>query len=110
MGVWSNAEAVAALPLVLWFNVGMSAATMARGLSAPGAPFGAARKKFAVCAPAAVTARVPVLVIGDPDTLSHEGTVIATEVTPVPAGVEQVRAPVELCAVAKVPPAQAVGV
>ena len=40
--------AVAALPVVFWFSVGMSAATTARNVGAPAVPFGAANTKLAV--------------------------------------------------------------
>ena len=39
----------AAVPVVFWFNVGTSAATIARNVGVPAAPLGAARKVFAVC-------------------------------------------------------------
>ena len=39
---------VAALPVVFWFRVGMSAATTARKVGTPAEPLGAAKKKLAV--------------------------------------------------------------
>lgn len=39
---------VAALPVVFWFNVGMSAATTARNVGTPDDPFGAAKTKLDV--------------------------------------------------------------
>ena len=72
--------AVAALPVVFWFRVGTSAATIARYAGTPDAPFGDAKNRFAA-SELRVTANVPLVVIGEPDTLSSEGTVIATLVT-----------------------------
>lgn len=37
-----------AVPVVFWFSVGISAATMARKVGTPATPFGAAKKKLAV--------------------------------------------------------------
>lgn len=43
-----EAVMLAAVPVVFWFSVGTSAATMARNDGTPAMPLGAARKKFAV--------------------------------------------------------------
>ena len=40
----ANFVAVAALPVVLWFSVGMSEATIARNVGTPAEPFGDAKK------------------------------------------------------------------
>jgi hypothetical protein len=45
--VWS-VVAVAALPVVLWFSVGMSDATIARKVGTPFAAFGAAKNVLVV--------------------------------------------------------------
>ena len=39
---------LAAVPVVFWFRVGISAATTARNVGTPEEPFGAAKKVFAV--------------------------------------------------------------
>src|SRR5271166_1196916 len=67
--------------------VGRSAATMARIARAPLDPFGVARNSLAVSPVVAVTASVPDVVIGEPLTVSHEGTVMATLETPPPPAV-----------------------
>jgi hypothetical protein len=63
--------------------VGKSAPTIALGLTAPEEPLGEAINKFAL-SEVPVTANVPEDVMGVPDTVSHDGTVIATELTPPP--------------------------
>jgi hypothetical protein len=52
-------------PVVFWFNVGMSAATIVLKVGTPASPVGAARKVFAVCELKfeAVTASVPLNVM-----------------------------------------------
>src|SRR5271166_1621649 len=64
--------------------VGRSAATMVRRETAPLDPLGVARNSLAVWPVVAVTASVPDVVIGEPLTVSHEGTVMATLETPPP--------------------------
>ena len=94
VGVEARAEAVPALPVVLWFSVGTSAATMARRLTAPLDPFGVARNSFAVSPVVAVMASVPLVIMGLPETVSHAGTVMATLVTvPEPEGLAQLLLP-----------------
>jgi hypothetical protein len=67
--------------------VGRSAAVIALRPTAPDAPLGVARNWLAVCPVAALMARLPEPVTGDPDTVSHDGAVSPTLVTvPVPAG------------------------
>lgn len=46
--VVSNLGVLAAVPVVFWFKVGTSAATIALNVGAPAEPLGAAKKKFAV--------------------------------------------------------------
>lgn len=74
-------------PVVFWFNVGMSAATMARKVGTPAVPSGAARKKLAVllaygfCVSPYPEAR---LMVTEPvDALAVTGEVPANDVTPV---------------------------
>ena len=61
-----------AVPVVFWFSVGMSAATMARKDGVPAAPLGAARKVLAVSELSA-TARAGVVVELVTVGTSHEG-------------------------------------
>src|SRR6185312_8375293 len=76
----------AAVPVVFWLSVGISAATIARSPTAPETPLGVAKNSFCVCADVAVIPSVPLVVIGLPLTVSHEGTVKLTLVTvPLPA-------------------------
>lgn len=72
--------------------VGKSARTIERRLTAPVEPFGVARNWLAVCPVVAVTASVPLVVIGEPATVNHEGVVRATLVTvplPPPADAQE---------------------
>ena len=48
LAIASVAERPAAVPVVFWFSVGMSAATTARNVGTPAVPFGAANTKLAV--------------------------------------------------------------
>ena len=83
---------VAADPVVDWFSVGMSAATMERNVGAPAAPFGAARNVFAVWLAKLLgttdkvppSVKLPVLVTV-PDSVKPETVPVPpTEVTPPP--------------------------
>lgn len=86
-GVDAKAVAVAALPVVDDVrDAGRSAATMSRSPKGPAEPLGAARKVFAVCPLANVSAKVPAVLIGEPPTVKMGGALRATEVT-VPAPV-----------------------
>jgi hypothetical protein len=78
---------LAAVPVVFWFRVGMSAATRARNVGAPAVPFGAAKIVLAVW-DCSVAVSVPLPVTGDPDTENNAGRPRPTLVTlplPVPA-------------------------
>ena len=73
-----------AVPVVFWFSVGTSAATMARKVGVPAEPLGAAKKKLAVWL-AKVPVKVPEVVTGEPETVKILGRDNPTEVTlPVP--------------------------
>jgi hypothetical protein len=69
-----------AVPVVFWFSVGMSATTIALGDTDPAEPSGDAKNKFAD-SEVPVTAKVPEVVIGEPDTVSQDGVVRPTLVT-----------------------------
>lgn len=73
----------AALPVVLWFRVGMSAATIARKTEGPAEPFGAARNVFAL-SEVAVIASTPLATSGEFETVNQEGNETPTEVRPLP--------------------------
>jgi hypothetical protein len=73
----ARAVAVAAFPVVLWFNVGTSAATMALKLGTPDEPFGAAKKLLAAALDrvndsAGVEVGVPTVVVNRGDKLPAE--------------------------------------
>jgi hypothetical protein len=72
--------AVAALPVVDWFNVGTSAATSARNTATPDEPLGVARNKFAD-PDAHDSAIVPDVVTGVPEADIPAAGVTATLVT-----------------------------
>ena len=79
-------------PVVFWFRVGTSAATIDRKTGVPETPLGEAKKRFEVCeAQAAV--KVPAAVTGEFVTVKSLGIESPTEVTvPAPATADHTKA------------------
>lgn len=81
---------VTPVPPCAVLTVGKSPFTIVRKLSAPVVPSGVARMELAICPAAKESAKVPVVVTGEPDTPNTEGALSATLFTvppPVPGGV-----------------------
>src|SRR6185312_3588489 len=74
VGVDASAVAVAALPVVLWFSAGMSAATIERSPTAPVVPLGVARNWFAVSPVVAENVCVPLADMVAGEAVSHDGS------------------------------------
>jgi hypothetical protein len=74
-------------------DAGRSPIAMTRNATAPVPPVGVARKDFAACPAVAVTASVPVVVTGEPATVSHVGVVRATDTTVPPPAADHVPSP-----------------
>jgi hypothetical protein len=90
------ADNPAAVPVVFWFNCGMSVATIALNVGTPAVPFGAAKTKLAVLLAYGLSVSpyaVLRLIVGVEPPLDATGAVAPTLVTP----------PVEAAHVAVVP-------
>ena len=86
-----------ALPVVFWFNVGISAATICLKLGTPGAPSGAAKKVLAIWLPKAFCLLLKVFqsVLDNKPCYEPLAVAIAKEIVPlVVTGVEPIVTPV----------------